>query len=197
MNLVFTLIMINLKKFSFGTRFVISGFTMIEFLVVILIIAILFAISIPTYLAIAENARCVYVGEDYYSKSNCGVIITDPSDDSAVPRIKSFRGTFKKVPMNSVSWVYVHPSIDQQYYYSKIGELYKTPKKIIGDRTWNLSDVYIGDPTNSGKDFEIGTLTTQGAITEELEKPFDSDKGNSRPELLEGRRGHTITVHRE
>jgi hypothetical protein len=168
-----------------------------EVLVVILIIATLCAVSIPAYFSVIEKAKCIDLGLDYPSEPSCGVIIQQPAHGSTVPQVSSFKGTFKKVPPDSVSWIYVHPSINQKYYYFEIGPLDKIPKKGFDDRSWSINKVYVGDSTDHAKDFEIGTLTTQGNITEELRKPFDFNEGNSRDILLEGQRGPRIKVYRE
>ena len=187
--------MTDFRKRQFRHLSVISGFTLPEVLITVVIISILILIASPTYFGMIEKARCINLGANQQSTVSCNdVKIIIPSSNSTVPMKSTFQGSFNKISLSSTFWIYVYAPWEQKYYMDRIKELDAPSKKGDGRGSWSLNDVEIGglSPSDSQQEYTVGVLVTQGSSTKMLE-----EQEHSLDELPPGIRLSEIRVVRQ
>ena len=187
--------MIDFRKRNLRHLSMISGFTLPEVLIVIVLISILILIASPIYLGVIEKARCINSGANQQGIVSCNdVKIIIPSSNSTVPMISTFQGSFNKISLSSTSWIYVYAPWEQKYYLDRIQELDAPSKKGSGRGSWSLNDVKIGgsSPSDSQQEYTVGVLVTQGSSTKMIE-----DQEHGLDELPPGVRLSEIRIFRQ
>jgi prepilin-type N-terminal cleavage/methylation domain-containing protein len=166
-----------------------DGHTLPEVLVTITVIGILAAITIPSYFAIVDRARCLNFGSFKAANQRCllDATITNPSNGGTVFVESEFNGTFKNLPTGTTMWIYVYAPGEGKFYLDQVTNFNHLT------RTWKLENVSIGEIND-----DISATYKVGIFIADVEGSVElRDEEDGRDSLPSGKKLNEIEVTRK